>query len=244
MRYLKAIVEYDGTNYHGFQRQNNALAVQEVLEESLLKLTKTQIKVIGASRTDSGVHAEGQVVNFETKSPIPIERFSYAWNNSLPDDIVIKEVSKTDAEFHARHSAKGKIYEYHILNQETPSAFERNYSYHIKKELDFTAMQKAAEYLVGEHDFTSFRASGCSAKTPVRKIESFTVKQLGNKIILSVEGTAFLYNMVRIMAGTLIEVGLGKLDIKEVPKILKLKDRTQAGSTAPGCGLRLIRVKY
>ncbi|SJZ98998.1 tRNA pseudouridine(38-40) synthase TruA [Selenihalanaerobacter shriftii] len=244
MRYFKAIVEYDGTNYHGFQRQPNAITIQEVLESSLHILTKEEIKIIGASRTDSGVHACGQVINFETKTPIPIQRIRYAWNNCLPDDILIREVKEVDDEFHARYYSKGKIYEYHILNKELPSTFKRNYSYHIRKKLDSASMLKAAQYLVGTHDFSSFRASGCGANTTVRTINSFKINRIENNIICRVDGSGFLYNMIRIMVGTLLEVGFNKLQVKEVKEILEAKDRTEAGPTAPAHGLRLIKVKY
>jgi tRNA pseudouridine38-40 synthase len=244
MRYFKAIVEYDGSNYHGFQRQVNALAIQEVLEKSLYTLTREEIKIIGASRTDSGVHAEGQTINFKTRCPIPIKKFAYAWNNCLPNDIIIKDIEEVDSKFHARYDAQGKIYEYHVWDMTLPSVFTRNYSYHIKKELNLKMIEEAAKYLEGTHDFSSFRASGCGAKTTERNIESFEIERDECRIIFKVEGNAFLYNMVRIMVGTLIEVGLGKLSSEDMKEILRVCDRTKAGPTAPAHGLRLIEVKY
>ncbi|MCK8824379.1 tRNA pseudouridine(38-40) synthase TruA [Fuchsiella alkaliacetigena] len=244
MRNLRALVEYDGTNYHGFQRQPNAITIQEVLETSLADLTGEDLEIIGASRTDSGVHALAQVVNFKTESPIPIEKFAFAWTNVLPDDILIKKVEKVSWDFHARYFATGKIYEYHILNQRLPSVFERNYTHHIKKKLNYKDLVEAADYLVGTYDFTSFQAAGCGANTTVRTINSLTVQGIDSKLIFRIEGDAFLYKMVRNIVGTLIEIGQGKLNKDNLVEILAAKDRTVAGPTAPACGLRLIKVKY
>lgn len=244
MRNLKCIVAYDGTNYHGFQRQENALAIQEVIEKSIKNLIKKEVKIIGASRTDSGVHAKGQVFNLNLESSIPTDRFALALNTKLPDDIVIVDVCEVDSDFHARYNNCDKVYEYQLYNDRLPSPFYRNYAYHVYHKLDIDLMRKGAEFLLGKHDFSSFRNSGCNSKTPIRRIFDINIDKKDKLIILTIHGDGFLYNMVRIIVGTLVKVGIGKLKSNEVYNILKAKDRKKAGPTAPAQGLILKKINY
>lgn len=244
MRYFKAVIAYDGTNYYGFQHQPNVPTIQDELENSLQVLTKKKRGITAAGRTDRGVHAKNQVINFKTESPIPLNNIRFAWNNCLSDDILIKEVEIVSADFHARYDAQGKIYEYHILNQSLPSVFKRNYMYHIKQELDSMAMAEAAENLIGTYDFSSFQASGSNVKTTVRTIEQAAITQKDNIITFRIEGNGFLYNMVRIIIGTLVKVGSGDWKAEKITNIIKEENRRGAGPTAPPQGLRLIKVKY
>jgi len=244
MRNLKCTVSYDGTNYHGFQRQDNALAVQEVIERALESLVKKEIKIIAASRTDSGVHAKGQVFNFKLESSIPTAKFPIALNTKLPDDVVILDACEVFNDFHARYHTSDKIYEYQIYNSKFPSPFYRNYAYHIYNQLDLDLMKKGAEYLVGKHDFSSFRSSGCNAKKPVRRIFSINIDKEDKLIKLSIHGNGFLYNMVRIIVGTLVKVALGRIKPEAIQDILLAKDRSKAGPTAPAQGLILKKINY
>lgn len=244
MRNIKLTIEYDGTNYAGWQRQNNALTVQQRLEEAIEEATGTKSEVIGSSRTDAGVHAKGFVANFKTISSIPDSRFREALNNKLPEDIVILNSEEVNAEFHARYSSIGKQYSYTILNRPQPAAIDRNYVYHYKRLLNFEAMQSACIHFVGKHDFSAFRSTGSSVKTSVRTVKSALIKKDNDKIIFFVEADGFLYNMVRIMSGTLIEVGIGKISPEEIVEIIKSKDRNKAGKTVPASGLTLERVYY
>ncbi|MDI3533667.1 MAG: tRNA pseudouridine38-40 synthase [Thermosediminibacterales bacterium] len=242
---IKLVLEYDGTNYHGWQRQKNALTIQEVLESALETLTGQHLKVIAAGRTDAGVHARQQTVNFKIEdNKIPVERFHLALNSILPPDIVVKDVSVEDNNFHARYSCKGKTYCYRILNSRTPSALMRNYVYHISKPLDIQSMKEAAKHLVGTHDFSAFRASGSSTKTSVRTITKLDIIKNGKIIEIWIEGTGFLYNMVRIIAGSLVDVGEGKLPPERIVDILESKNRLLAGKTLPPQGLCLEKVIY
>lgn len=245
MRNIKITIEYDGTNYHGWQRQKNTSeTVQEKLEEALTTINKKPVDVQGASRTDAGVHAMGQAANFFIDVSIPVERIPPALNRLLPEDIRCVKAEAVPVDFHARHDAQGKKYLYRIYNQGIPSVFIRNYVYYFKKKLDPVIMQQAARSLEGTHDFTSFRAADCTAKTTVRTIQSIEVIDKSPEIWVEVKGDGFLYNMVRIIIGTLIEVSLGKIRVKEVAEILAAKDRRLAGFTAPARGLTLVEVYY
>ncbi|MDF2984821.1 MAG: pseudouridylate synthase [Eubacterium sp.] len=245
MRNIKLTIEYDGTNYHGWQVQKNALTVQECVEKALAKLLGTEAGVIGCSRTDVGVHAYGQVAHFFTNSTIPGEKFSYAINNLLPDDIVIQKSEEVSGDFHARYSSKGKKYRYLICNSAHQSAIMRNRACHVRPELDFEQIKKAAAHFVGEHDFAAFQATGGQVRSTVREIYSMNVsKKEDNLIEIEVTGNGFLYNMVRIIAGTLIYVGMGKLKESLIPGIIKGLDRTKAGKTAPAQGLYLMEIYY
>lgn len=241
---IKLIVEYDGTSYHGWQSQTNARAVQDELNKVLRKLTGEEVTVIGASRTDQGVHALGQVCNFRTGSKIPPDKFSYAINSLLPEDIVVKESEEVDEEFHSRFSAKGKKYRYLIYNSRQPSALLRHRACHIPAPLDFETMKRASGYFLGTHDFAAFRATGGSARTSVRTISQSGLTSEGNIITFEVAGNGFLYNMVRIMAGTLVYIGMGKLHAEDLPDIIESRDRDRAGKTAPAHGLYLVEVYY
>ena len=245
MRRIKLTVAYDGTDYCGWQTQPNGITIEEVLNKKLSKLTGENIVIIGASRTDSGVHAMGNVAVFDTKSPIPPERFSYALNQKLPDDIVIVKSEEVPSNWHPRYQVSRKTYEYRILNRtfRMPNRRLDTYFYHHK--LDVDKMKRAASYLVGEHDFKSFCAVGAQVKTTTRTIYSCEVEKDGNDIItIRVTGNGFLYNMVRIIAGTLIRVGGGELAPDEMPQILGKKDRTAAGPTAPAHGLTMMGIEY
>lgn len=244
MRNIKLTIEYDGTNYAGWQRQKNALSIQQVLEEAVFNLTKEEVEVIGSSRTDAGVHARGFVGNFHSSSNIPGDRFKQAINDKLPSDIVIVESEEVDESFHARFDSKGKKYSYTILNRYVPPAIGRNYVYHYRYIIDVKAMQEAAAYFIGTNDFQAFRSLGSSTKTTVRTITDAEVCRSGDLIKIQVVGNGFLYNMVRIIAGTLLYVGIGKIKPMEIPEILESKDRDKAGSVLPARGLCLEKVYY
>lgn len=252
MRHLRLVVQYDGTHYAGFQVQPDRPTVQGALEQALGKLLGETVRITGASRTDAGVHACGQVVTFTTENVIPLERIVPALNAALPRDIAAMGADEVPEEFHPRFRALRKQYLYRILNRPLPSPFIGRYAWHVPQTLDPDAMQQAAAVLVGEHDFAAFRAAGGSAKTTVRDLHELTVRrnddrtmrQHGEIIEISVSGNAFLYMMVRIIVGTLVEVGLGKLTPQQVQEILQSRDRDRAGATAPPQGLTLMRIEY
>lgn len=244
MKRIKLVVAYDGTNYCGWQIQPVAVTVEKVLNESISKLTGEEIKVIGASRTDSGVHAYGNVAVFDTGSTIPGDRFSYALNSMLPDDIVIQDSSEVPADFHPRHCDTKKTYEYKIMNRKFAIPTKRLDSYFYPYMLDINAMNEAGQYLVGEHDFKSFCSIKTETETTVRTIYSVNVKKHEDIVSIIVQGNGFLYNMVRIIAGTLIQVGNGQIEPSEVKQMLESCDRTTAGPTAPPEGLTLVGIEY
>lgn len=244
---IKVTVAYDGTNYHGFQEQRGTRfqTVQGVLEECVSKLAKKKIQVIGAGRTDSGVHARGQVINFNPGDwPIPTERLTYALNSLLPGDIVALEAVDVPEPFHARFSAVAKSYRYTINNGKLHSPFLRLYSYHIPQPLDVDAMQDGARCLVGRHDFSAFRALGTPVKTTVRTLYEARVTREGDLVYVDVRAEGFLYHMARMITGTLIRVGLGKIPAEEVAGILAGGDSLRGGPTAPARGLCLEKVEY
>lgn len=245
MRSFKCIIEYDGTNYSGWQRQRNTrMTVQEQIEDALKMIAKHPVSVIAASRTDAGVHAYGQVIAFSMENSIPTGRLPIALNTLLPKDIRVKQVEEVSPEFNPRFQARGKIYHYLLDHSPVQSVFLRYYAYHVPNPLSVEAMREGAAYLVGRHDFSSFRAIGCSAKSSVRTIRRIEIFREGNQIRLEYEGEGFLYNMVRILTGTLIYAGLGKLSPGQVKEILEAKDRTRAGPTVPPHGLYLVEVFY
>ncbi len=245
MRNIKLTIEYEGTNYHGWQVQKNAVTVQECFEKALSRLLGEKTGVVGCSRTDVGVHACGQVAHFFTDAAIPGEKFSYALNNLLPSDIVVQKSEEVPENFHARYSSKGKRYRYLICNSPHQSALMRNRACHVRPELDFEQMRKAAVHFTGEHDFAAFQATGGQVRSTVREIYSTAVKRREDSLIeLEVTGNGFLYNMVRIIAGTLIYVGMGKLAESDIPGIISGLDRTRAGKTAPAQGLYLMEIYY
>ncbi len=245
MKNYRLIIEYDGSGYHGWQFQKNALSIQEVIEGVLFQIMRKRVRLNSSGRTDAGVHAVNQVVNFKTDVEIKTNRLLKGLNGLLPDDIVIKQVDEAPDDFDARRSAKSKVYRYVILNSKTPSALERFRCWHVRDPLDLDVMKKGAEIITGEHDFSSFRASGCSAKDAVREIlrTSFTVKENGF-IIFEIEGRAFLRHMVRNITGTLVDLGLGKISLAEFKSVIDARDRTRGGVAAPARGLFLVEVKY
>lgn len=244
-RNIKLLVEYDGTDYHGWQLQQNARTIQGELQRALALITQEEITVTGASRTDAGVHARGQVCNFYTLSKIPLKRFPAALNANLPTGIAVIEASEVAGDFHSRICAQGKSYSYLIVTRDAPLTLGRRSALHYPRRLDIASMQAAGRYLVGEHDFAAFQATGSSIKSTVRTIWSLDVTaQDREHILISVSGNGFLYNMVRIMVGTLLSVGTGRLTSAQVGEILAARDRSQAGSTAPALGLCLEMVYY
>lgn len=244
MRNIKLILQYDGTDYHGWQMQKNAPTVQETVSDAIFRVTGAKPQLTGSSRTDAGVHAKRFVCNFKTESAVPCERLPIALNTYLPDDIVCLLAEDCDMDFSARFSAKGKCYTYYILNSRFPDAFWRNYSWHFPYNLNIENMKKAAQGFVGRHDFAGFASSGATTATTVREIYSLDVEKDGDLIKITAKGDGFLYNMVRIIAGTLAFVGCGKLDARDIPDIIASRDRARAGITAPPQGLFLSEVYY
>lgn len=244
MKRVKLTVAYDGTNYCGWQIQPNGVTIEEVLNQKLSELTGEQITVIGASRTDSGVHARGNVAVFDTNSPIPAERMAYALNRKLPEDIVIVKSEETASDWHPRYQDCTKTYEYHIWNAEVPDPTKRHTSYHVSYRLDIEKMKKAAQYLVGEHDFMSFCSIHRNVKTTVRTIYELEIEKQKEELVIRICGNGFLYNMVRIIVGTLLRVGRGFYTPEQVKEILEAKNREAAGVTAPPQGLVLIEINY
>ncbi|QAA30856.1 tRNA pseudouridine(38-40) synthase TruA [Clostridium manihotivorum] len=244
MRNIKIILEYDGSNYFGWQRQKHGATVQNKLEEAIGSLTKEKIEVIGCSRTDSGVHAKGYVANFITNSTIPGEKFKDAINTRLPEDILITFSEEVSDDFHARYSSKGKMYSYTIRNNSMPTVIGRNYFYNVKEELDVEAMINGAKYFIGTHDFKAFQNKGGSVKTSVRTITQLDFDIKDDIIKIYVSGDGFLYNMVRIIVGTLILVGRNKLKPCDVEKIISDGIRQKAGKCSPASGLCLEKVFY
>lgn len=245
MRRVRLIVAYDGTNYCGWQIQPNGITVEEVLNREISRLTKEDIHIIGASRTDSGVHALGNVAVFDTVSSIPPERMAYAVNQRMPEDIVIVKSDEVASDWHPRYQDEiTKTYEYHIYNAPVPNPLKRNYSAFVSFSMDVEKMCEGAEYLVGEHDFVSFCNIRTNVTDTVRTVQSITITQDGADIVIRITGNGFLYNMVRIIAGTLIRVGRGFYTPEKVKEILEAKKRTAAGVTAPAAGLVLVKIDY
>ena len=244
MRRIKLTIEYDGTELAGWQRQPNGTAVQAVIEDALAKMTGTAVTLRGAGRTDAGVHALGQVACFDTETTIPLVGFRRGLNQLLPRTISIMEAKEAAPDFDARRSARGKLYRYSIWNADSRSARLSRFTWHLPRPLAVDKMRAAARPLVGRHDFAAFRAADCERKTTVRTLRRLDVQRAGDLVEIDVEADAFLKNMVRILAGTLVEAGLGKLDAGDVARALASGDRTQAGPTAPAWGLALVRVYY
>ena len=241
---IKLKIEYDGTDYCGWQIQPNGVSVQEVITAAIKKITGEDVKLIGSGRTDSGVHAAGQVAHFDTESGIPPEKFAHALNAVLPEDIKIISAELADDDFNARFSAKKKTYEYHMYVSEFSHPLKSRYAVWINYPLDIEKMNSAAKLFEGEHDFKCFLAANSSVKDTVRTIYKSEVKNCADEIVFSVTGNGFLYNMVRIMAGTLVAVGSGKLKESDVLKILESGERKFAGKTMPAKGLILKSVEY
>ncbi len=244
MKRIKLVVAYDGTNYCGWQIQANGNTIEAELNKALSHLLGEEIHVIGASRTDAGVHACGNVCVFDTETRIPPEKICFAVNMGLPEDIVVQESCEVDPDWHPRHCDSTKTYEYRILNRPVPLPTRRLDTYFYYGKLDLTAMRRAAEFFVGTHDFASFCASGSAAESTVRTVYSCEILNEGDLITLRVSGSGFLYNMVRIMVGTLLLVGSGQLVPEDMARILEARDRTEAGPTAPAKGLTLIGISF
>ena len=246
MRHIRLVVEYDGTGLHGWQRQANAATVQQHLEDALAKLLAHDVAVTGASRTDAGVHARGQVASFRTERAIPLHGVRRGLNSLLPPQIAVRDAAEVDDAFHPRFSALGKHYRYALHVRADRSPHLRDRAWHHPQPLDLDAMRAGAAPLVGEHDFAAFRAAGCTARTTMRRVDAIDIAppDADDCVAIDVRGNAFLRNMVRIIAGTLVEVGIGRRTPAEVSEILALRDRTRGGMTAPAHGLTLVSVRY
>lgn len=244
MKRVMLTVAYDGTNYCGWQIQANGNTIQEELNRHLSKLLKEEIETIGASRTDAGVHALGNVAVFDTNARMPGEKISYALNQSLPEDIRIQHSEEVAADFHPRYCESEKTYEYRILNRRFPLPTQRFYTYFYHYNLDIERMCEGAGYLIGEHDFASFCGAGAQVKTTVRNVTGIDIFREGDIITIRVKGKGFLYNMVRIIAGTLIEIGNGAYPPDRMQEILEAASREAAGPTAPACGLTLAGIRF
>lgn len=244
MKRIKLTIAYDGTNYCGWQVQPNGITIEEVINKALSKLTGENILVIGASRTDSGVHAMGNVAVFDTETTIPPEKIAVALNQRLPEDIVVTKSEEVPLDFHPRYCDCSKTYEYHIINTRIPVPTKRLTNYFVSYVLDIDKMRQAASYLVGEHDFVSFCNVRTDVENTVRTITALDIITNGNEITVRITGNGFLYNMVRIIVGTLIRVGRGFYEPEKVKEILEAKDRKAAGVTAPPHGLMLMEINY
>ena len=243
-RKIKLTIEYEGTAYQGWQLQASGPTIQGRLQETLTRITGETMAVVGSGRTDSGVHAEAQVAHFRTASRMTPRQFLMAFNSVLPRDIVITRVEEPGMDFHAQMSAVGKVYRYTLLNRRYPSALHYRRCTFLQTPLDEKAMERAAAMLVGEHDFSAFRAGNCQAKSPIRKIHHIEMFRVGDIVEMFFEGNGFLKHMIRNIVGTLILVGRGKIPVSDMARILASRDRGQAGPTAPPHGLTLVRVYY
>ncbi len=255
MKKIKLLLEYDGTAYHGWQIQKKGLTIQGILEERIVKITGNQSRVIGASRTDTGVHALGQVAVFRTESKLNPETIKRALNALLPENIRVRDVSEVDESFNPRHNAQRKSYFYTILNQRESSAFVYRYAWTVKQPLEVTSMMEAAQILIGNHDFSSFMGTGSSTKSPIREIFSLYIERLdemdfmttrmkGDFIKIRIEADGFLRHMARNIVGTLVEIGRGRIPAYRMEEILRSRDRRLAGPSAPPHGLFLERIVY
>ena len=241
---IRLTVAYDGTAYHGWQIQGNGITIESELNRALTELLKKPVKVMGASRTDAGVHALCNIAVFDTESPMPAEKFSYALNQRLPEDIRIQSSEEVAPDWHPGYCTSRKTYEYRIYRAEFPMPVRRLYSYFTYRPLDVERMQRAAAFLEGEHDFQSFCQSGAQVESTVRTIYYVQIEEQGAELVIRVCGNGFLYNMVRILAGTLMEVGQGKREPESMKEILEARNRSTAGPTAPAHGLTLVKYEF
>ncbi|HJX30875.1 MAG TPA: tRNA pseudouridine(38-40) synthase TruA [Thermodesulfobacteriota bacterium] len=244
MRNLKLIIEYDGTHYQGWQSQKNGLTIQDVLEKALSQILNQKIRLNGSGRTDSGVHALGQVASFKTESALDTNALLKGANSLLPSDILIKHIEEVPENFHARFSAKSRIYEYRIWNASQPSVFFRSYSWWVQTPLDVEKMHKTAVYLIGWRDFSSFQGADHEKVSPEREVLDVFFRHEGPEVIFFIQATAFLRHMVRTIMGTLVAVGKSKMSHEEFVEIVEARDRAKAGKTAPAQGLFLKEVCY
>ncbi|PLY03682.1 MAG: tRNA pseudouridine(38-40) synthase TruA [Desulfuromonas sp.] len=244
MRIIKLTIEYDGTGYVGWQVQPNGISIQQVVEAGLEKVVGLPVRVVSSGRTDAGVHARGMVAHFRTDRELPLSAFREGVNSHLPESVAIVSAEEVAADFHSRYSALAKRYRYSINQGEVRSPIAGRYSWHVKRQLDLQRMRQAAELLLGEHDFRAFRSSGCDAKTSVREIYAINIKADAGMIHVDIVGNGFLRNMVRIIVGTLVEVGSGARSSDGLPTLLAQGERGGAGKTAPAQGLCLMQVWY
>ena len=243
MRNIKITIQYNGKNYCGWQKQNNSPGIQGTIEKAIFDITREEVKITGSGRTDAGVHALGQVANFKTNSQIPVDRIPNALNAKLPKDISIVKAEDVDEDFHSRYSAKKKTYRYQVYNSLYRSPIYADISYPVKYDLDIDKMKKEAKSLIGTYDFKGFMSSGSSVIDTVRTIYNIEVSKSEDLIIIEIEGNGFLYNMVRIIAGTLVDIGRGRI-AEKMSTIIESKSRSMAGHTAPAHGLFLKKVDY
>ena len=244
MRNIKLVIEYDGKDFNGWQKQPTKLNIQGEIERAIKDITGEDVELNASGRTDAGVHSLGQVANFKTNSNIPTEKFPIALNTKLKRSIRILSAEEVEESFHSRYNCKKKTYRYVINNSENGTAIYRNLEYNFSQKLDVEKMQEAAQYFMGEHDFKGFKASGTSSKSSVRTIYKAEVRKENEKVIIELTGNGFLYNMVRIISGTLIDVGIGKIEPNEILEIIKSGERESAGKTLPPQGLYLVKVEY
>ena len=244
MRNIKLTIEYDGAKFGGWQKQPTKLNIQGEIEKAIQEITGEEVELTASGRTDAGVHSLGQVANFKTNSNIEIEKFAIAINSKLKKSIVIKETEEVEEDFHARYKCKGKKYRYIINNSPCGSAIYRGLEYHIPQKLNIEKMKQAIKYFEGKHDFKGFRASGTSSRDSIREIYKAEVIEENERIIIELTGNGFMYNMVRIIAGTIVDAGLGRIKPENITNIIEAKDRTLAGKTLPAHGLYLVEVYY
>jgi tRNA pseudouridine38-40 synthase len=244
MRKFLLTISYDGTNYYGWQKQRDRNTVEGEVEKACIEAFGADCELLGTSRTDRGVHALGQRATIKCDTTVPLKRITYLMNSKLPEDIVVVAATEVPLDFHPRYSTSRKTYEYKIVNADYMIPQLRNFAEFIYKPLDLVKMQKAAQYFVGEHDFKAFCCSDISVKTTVRTITDITLTKTDSIIVIRVSGNGFLYNMVRILAGTLVYVGLGKIEPEDIPSIIQSLDRTKAGKTLSPQGLTLIAIDY
>ncbi len=244
MRNIKLTIEYDGKDFNGWQKQPNRLNIQGEIESAIEEITGEKIELFGSGRTDAGVHSLGQIANFKTNSNLPVEKMAIAINSKLKKSIRVKKAEEVSENFHSRYNCHKKKYRYIINNSSQGSAIYRGLEYHVPQKLDVEKMKKAIKFFEGEYDFKAFKSSGTSNKNSVRTIYKAEVRQSGERIIIELTGNGFLYNMVRIISGTILEVGLGKIKAEDIPNIIESKDRKRAGKTLPPHGLYLVEVMY
>jgi tRNA pseudouridine38-40 synthase len=245
MRNIKLIIEYDGTAYNGWQRQADVPTVQQVLEDTLSRIVNAKVALVASSRTDTGVHALNQVANFRTATALPLRNLHLGVNSLLPADIVVKEMSDVDWEFHSQFHARSKIYHYRIFNNPVRTALERNRCWHVRTPLDVDAMNRAAAVLLGTHDFNSFCAAQCEVEDRVRTVTAARFeREEGGRIVFRIEADGFLRHMVRNIVGTLVDIGKGATPGEGLVRILAARNRREAGPAAPAGGLFLVEVRY
>lgn len=244
MKNIRLTIEYDGKDFNGWQKQPNKLNIQGEIERAIEEITGEKVDLIASGRTDAGVHALAQMANFKTNSNLPVEKYPIALNTKLKKSIRIQKAEEVEEDFHSRYHCKQKTYRYVINNSEQGSSIYRNLEYFVPNKLNVEKMQEAVKYFEGEHNFKAFKASGTSSKSSVRIIYKAKVEKQGDRIIIELTGNGFLYNMVRIIAGTLVDVGLGKIGPDEISEIIENGERSRAGKTLPPQGLYLIKVEY